>query len=132
MPCTYCNPSPSLMSDDVASFTRPPRPPPVSLTDDVPWSSDARSIKNDGIVEKSVMPSIGLLMRIPFHVTCVWLGDVPRNATVDRVARPWLLTKIDELNVSTSAIDSAMFSFSMDESSTVFCMPISFIGRLAV
>lgn len=36
----------------------------------------------------SVMPSIGLLMRIPFHVTWVCEGEVPRKATVDNVARP--------------------------------------------
>lgn len=34
------------------------------------------------------MPSIGLLMRIPFHVTWVCEGEVPRKATVDNVARP--------------------------------------------
>ena len=57
------------------------------------------------------MPSIGLLMRMPFHVTCVCEGPVPRNDTVERVARPYCLTKIGELKVSTSAIDRAMFSF---------------------
>ena len=40
------------------------------------------------MVAKSVIPSMGLLMRMPFHVTCVWLGDVPRKATVESVARP--------------------------------------------
>ena len=35
------------------------------------------------------MPSIGLLMRMPFHVTCVCDGPVPRNDTVERVARPY-------------------------------------------
>lgn len=56
------------------------------------------------------MPSIGELIRIPFHVTCVCEGDVPRNATVERVARPYCLTKIDVLKVRMSAIESAMFS----------------------
>lgn len=86
-------------------------------------------MKYDGMVEKSVMPSIGVLIRMPFHVTCVWPGDVPRNVTVDSVARPWLLTNTEELNVSMSAIDSATFSFSAAESMAVFCTPISFIGR---
>ena len=40
------------------------------------------------MVEKSVIPSIGLVSGMPFHVTCVWLGDVPRKATVESVARP--------------------------------------------
>ncbi len=31
---------------------------------------------------------MGLLMRMPFHVTCVCDGPVPRNDTVDSVARP--------------------------------------------
>ena len=39
-------------------------------------------------MEKSVIPNIGLLIRIPFHVTCVCEGDVPRKDTVDNVARP--------------------------------------------
>ena len=78
------------------------------------------------------MPSIGELMHIPFHVTCVCDGDVPRNATVESVARPYCLTKIEVLKVSTSAIDRAMFSWSTSVSSRVFCTPISFIGRRAV
>ena len=78
------------------------------------------------------MPSIGELMRIPFHVTCVCEGDVPRNATVERVARPYCLTKIDVLKVRMSAIESAMFSCNIVVSSWVFWMPISFIGRRAV
>ena len=86
-------------------------------------------MKYDGIIEKSVMPSIGELMRMPFHVTCVCEGDVPRNATVESVARPYCLTKIEVLNVSTSAIDRAMFSCSTVVSSFVCCTPISFIGR---
>ena len=89
-------------------------------------------MKYDGIIEKSVMPSIGELMRMPFHVTCVCEGDVPRNATVESVARPYCLTKIEVLNVSTSAIDRAMFSCSTVVSSFVCCTPISFIGRRAV
>lgn len=78
------------------------------------------------------MPSIGELIRIPFHVTCVCEGDVPRNATVERVARPYCLTKIDVLKVRMSAIESAMFSCNIVVSSWVFWMPISFIGRRAV
>ena len=78
------------------------------------------------------MPSIGELIRIPFHVTCVCEGDVPRNATVERVARPYCLTKIDVLKVRMSAIERAMFSCSTVVSSWVFWMPISFIGRRAV
>ena len=113
----------------VESLTSPPSPPPVSFTDEVPCSSEASSMKYDGIIEKSVMPSIGLLMRMPFHVTCVCEGPVPRNDTVERVARPYCLTKIGELKVSTSAIDRAMFSFRIRESSRVSCTPMLFIGR---
>ena len=66
------------------------------------------------------MPSIGELMRMPFHTTCVCEGPVPRNATVESVARPYCLMKIDELNVSTSAIDRAMLSCRTSVSSCVF------------
>ena len=45
-------------------------------------------MKNAGIIEKSTVPSIGELIRIPFHVTCVCEGDVPRNSAVASVARP--------------------------------------------
>ncbi len=82
-----------------------------------------------GIIEKSVVPSIGELMRMPFHVTCVCEADVPRNETVESVARPWFLTKIDELKASTSAIDRAMFSCSAVESITVRWIPVSLSGR---
>ena len=78
------------------------------------------------------MPSMGELMRMPFHVTWVCEGDVPRKATVERVARPYCLTKIEVLKVSTSAIERAIFSCSATVSSLVCCMPISFIGRRAV
>ena len=44
-PCTYCNPNPSWLAGEVESLTRPPKPPPVSFTDDVPCSSEASSIK---------------------------------------------------------------------------------------
>ena len=74
------------------------------------------------------MPSIGELMRMPFHTTCVCEGPVPRNATVESVARPYCLMKIDELKVSTSAIDRAIFSCRTSVSSCVFCTPISFMG----
>ena len=57
---------------------------------------------------------------------------MPLNAIVERVARPAFFTKTDELNVSTSAMDKAMFSFSAMESNVVFCTPISCIGRRAV
>ena len=83
-------------------------------------------------MEKSVMPSIGLLMRMPFQLTLVCEGEVPRNATVDRVARPAFFTNTEELKVSTSAIERAMFSFSAMESKVVFCTPMSCIGRRAV
>ena len=45
-------------------------------------------MKKAGMVEKSVMPSMGEFISMPFHVTAVCEGDVPRNATVDSVARP--------------------------------------------
>ena len=41
----YCALMPSATSAVVPSFTRPPRPPPVSLTPEVPCSSEARSMK---------------------------------------------------------------------------------------
>ena len=75
------------------------------------------------------MPSIGLLMRMPFHVTCVCDGPVPRNDTVERVARPYCLTKTGVLNVSASAIERAMFSLRIAESSFVSSTPMLFIGR---
>ena len=129
MPWTYCMPKPSACAGPVASFTTPPRAPPVSLTDEVPWSSAASSMKYEGIIEKSVMPSIGLLMRMPFHVTCVCEGPVPRNETVESVARPYCLTKSGELKVRMSAIERAMFCRRTVESSCVFWTPISCIGR---
>ncbi len=129
IPWMYCSPKPSAAAGAVDSFTSPPNPPPASFTDEVPCSSEASSMKYEGIIEKSVMPSIGLLMRMPFHVTCVCEGPVPRNDTVESVARPYCLTKIDELKVSTSAIDRAMFSFRTTESNFVSCTPMLFIGR---
>ena len=36
----------------VESLTAPPRPPPASLTEEVPCSSEASSMKYDGIIEK--------------------------------------------------------------------------------
>ena len=129
IPWMYCSPNPRMSAGAVESLTSPPSPPPVSFTDEVPCSNEASSMKYDGIIEKSVMPSIGLLMRMPFHVTCVCEGPVPRNDTVERVARPYCLTKIGELKVSTSAIDRAMFSFRIRESSRVSCTPMLFIGR---
>ena len=75
------------------------------------------------------MPSIGVLMRMPFHVTCVCDGPVPRNDTVERVARPYCLTKTGVLNVSASAIERAMFSLRIAESSFVSSTPMLFIGR---
>ena len=38
--------------------------------------------------EKSTCPSIGELIFMPFHVTCVCEGAVPRNEAVASVARP--------------------------------------------
>ena len=40
------------------------------------------------MVLKSTVPNMGELMRIPFQVTCVWLGDVPLNSAVLSVALP--------------------------------------------
>ena len=68
-------------------------------------------------------------MRMPFHVTCVCDGPVPRNDTVERVARPYCLTKTGVLNVSASAIERAMFSLRNAESSFVSSTPMLFIGR---
>ena len=75
------------------------------------------------------MPSIGLLMRMSFHVTCVCEGPVPRNDTVERVARPYCLTKSGELNVSTSATERAIFCRRTVESKRMRSTPIDFIGR---
>lgn len=66
---------------------------------------------------------------MPFHVTCVCDGPVPRNDTVERVARPYCLTKTGVLNVSASAIERAMFSLRIAESSFVSSTPMLFIGR---
>ena len=49
------------------------------------------------LIEKSVMPNIGELSRMPFHVTWVCEGEVPRNEAVESVARPYCLMKIEEL-----------------------------------
>lgn len=68
---------------------------------------------------------------MPFHVTCVCDGPVPRNDTVERVARPYCLTKTGVLNVSASAIERAMFSLRIAESSFVSSTPMLFIGRPA-
>ena len=70
------------------STTAPPSAPPVTPIEEAPCSSVAASMKNAGIIEKSTVPSIGELIRIPFHVTCVCEGDVPRNSAVASVARP--------------------------------------------
>ena len=55
---------------------------------DEPWSSVARSMKAEGMVEKSVEPSIGLEMSMPFQLTRVCAAEVPRKAMVLWVARP--------------------------------------------
>ena len=109
----------------------PPRPPPVTFTEEVPCSSDASSMKYDGIIEKSVMPSMGELIFMPFHVTCVCDGDVPRKDAVESVARPYCLMKTVELNVRASASERAMLSCSTAESRWVRCTPICFMGRAA-
>ena len=46
-------------------------------------------MKNDGIIEKSTMPSVGELSFKPFHNTCVCDGEVPRNDAVARDPRPY-------------------------------------------
>ncbi len=88
-PCTYWPEKPSFSTaEPVESFTRPPMPPPTSPRLDEPWTRAALSTMNDGIIEKSVVPSMGEEMRMPFQVTCVCDEEVPLKFTVDRVARP--------------------------------------------
>lgn len=121
-----------VLSVVVARSMSPPSAPPVSSTDDDPPSMRVWSMRNEGIVEKSVIPSIGELRCIPFQVTCVWDGDVPRNDTVESDARPAVLTKTGVLNVRMSAIDCDMFSLRARESMVVLFSPMSLIGRAAV
>ena len=54
-------------------------------------------------------------------------GDKNKNLVYGPNIADW--PKMEELKVSTSAIDKAMFSFSTTESIFVFCTPMSFIGR---
>ena len=82
--------------------------------------------------EKSTWPKSGELTFMPFHVTCVCEGEVPRNEAVASVARPYDLMKIVEPEVSASASDEEMLSRRTMLSSFVRWTPISFIGRVPV
>ena len=96
-PWTYSSPQPSSGLAPVLRLTAPPRPPDASARDAGPCSREALSARNDGIMEKSVIPSIGELIFIPFHSTCVCEEEVPLNDTVDNDARPDCFTKTEEL-----------------------------------
>ena len=95
-PWIYSSPQPLSGLDPVFRLTAPPRPPDVSARDAGPCSREALSVRNDGIMEKSAIPSIGELIFIPFHSTCVWEEEVPLNETVDNDARPDCFTKTEE------------------------------------
>ena len=88
----------------------PPIPAEVRVSDEAPCRSEASSIRYEGSIEKSVSPIAGELTGNPFQVTAVWEGAVPRKATVDKVARPEVLTKTEELKPRTSAIERDMLS----------------------
>lgn len=62
------------------------------------------------MVEKSTIPSIGLLKFRPFQLTAVWEGAVPRREAVAVVARPADLMKMVLFWANTSAIEEAMLS----------------------
>ena len=70
-----------------------------------------------------------LTLAILVMLTAFSYGIKLLREAVESVARPYCLTKIEELKFSTSAIERAIFSFSTTESNLVCCTPISFIGR---
>ena len=82
--------------------------------------------------EKSTWPKSGELTFMPFHVTCVCEGAVPRNEAVAIVPRPYDLMNTGVLCVSASASDEEMLSRRTMLSSFVRWTHISFIGRVPV
>ena len=64
-------------------------------------------------------------IRIPFHVTAVCDGEVPRKVRVETDARPYDFIYPDEPNVRTSAMLCAGDVRSMAESIRVTSAPIS-------
>ena len=86
-------------------------------------------MKNEGIIEKSVIPSIGDFIFMPFHSTCVCDAEVPLKDTVDMEALPYCLTKREELYDRISAMEMEMFSFRARLSNLVSAIPVSLSGR---
>ena len=86
-------------------------------------------MKNEGIIEKSVIPSIGEFIFMPFHSTCVCDAEVPLKDTVDMEALPYCLTKREELYDRISAMEMEMFSFRARLSNLVSVIPVSLSGR---
>lgn len=84
-----------------------------------------RSIRQEGIIEKSVIPSIGFESAIPFHDTCVCDGALPRIDAVESDERPELFINMVELSESTSASELVTDSWSTAASSVLFWVPIS-------
>ena len=61
-------------------------------------------------MEKSTIPNMGLLRSMPFQLTAVCEGAVPRSEAVARVARPDDLMNIVLFLANTSAIDNVTLS----------------------
>ena len=89
-------------------------------------------MKNDGIIEKSTMPSVGELSFKPFHNTCVCDGEVPRNDAVARDPRPDDLMNMGVFCERTSAMLLTTVSRSVRVSRSVLVVPTSVSGRLPV
>ena len=79
--------------------------------------------------EKSTIPSIGELSGIPFHVTCVCDGAVPRIDTVAIVPRPYDFIKVLAFCMRMSPIESDMLSCRAVVSSLECWSPMSRIRR---
>ena len=129
MPCVYCRAGPRVSRGRVASVIAPPVLRLQAWSDEVPCSSSASSTKWAGIIEKSVMPITGEVMRMPFQSTWVCSGAVPRNEAVASVPRPYCLMKTVELCDRMSAIDRRCSRAAPPYRSPVRWMPICFMGR---
>lgn len=71
------------------------------------------------------MPSMGELIFMPFHVTCVCEGAVPRNEAVAIVPRPYDLMNTGVLCDSRSPKLLVTFCRSATESRFIFVTPMS-------
>lgn len=83
-------------------------------------------------MEKSTIPNMGLLRSMPFQLTAVCEGAVPRSEAVARVARPDDLMNIVLFLANTSAIDNVTLSVRTCSLSGLFCTPISRSERAAL